>query len=143
MSEMLANQYFISERYFEALKEYSKLPNEMKNAPSIKEKMIICAALDEKFEEAVSLLTELFVNNFGLLNKLNVQDEESFHKELLNKLEIQNEKRTKYSDIIKMKMAILNIFFDSDKSLNFLKELKASIYADSVNSILQLLKKTK
>lgn len=132
MSEMLANQYFISERYSEAFEEYSKLPREKQNNIIIKEKMIISAAFDENFEDALSMIKELIRDQFDKSNKIKINTEAYPSIEVINKFESQTKQKQGYKDVIKMKIAILTFFSDQDKSFEIFKELKGSIYADIV-----------
>lgn len=132
MSEMLANQYFISERYSEALEEYSKLPKVRRKNIIIKEKMIISATLDENFEVALPMLHELIKDKFGQSHSIKIDAQVCPCIEVVNKLESQNKQGQEYKDVIKMKIAILTFFSDQDKSLEIFKELKGSVYADIV-----------
>lgn len=141
MSEMLANQYFISERYSEAFEEYSKLPQERQNNIVIKEKMIISAALDENFKDALSMIKELLKDKFSQSNKIKIDTEVRPSIEVINKFENQTKQKQEYKDVIKMKIAILTFFSDQDKSLDYFKKLKESIYADIVDPFLKSLNK--
>ena len=137
MSEMLANQYFISERYSEAFEEYSKLPKVRRKNIIIKEKMIISATFDENFEEALSMLRELIKDKFGQSDSIKINAQVCPCIEVVNKLESQNKQGQEYKDVIKMKIAILTFFSDQDKSLRYFEKLKDSSYADLINSFLK------
>jgi len=142
MSEMLANQYFISERYSEAFEEYSKLPRERKNNVVIREKMIISAAFDENFEDALSMIKGLMRDKLNKSNEIKIDTEVCPSIEAISKFESQIKQKQEHKDVIKMKIAILTFFSDQDKSLDYFKKLKGSIYADIVNPFLKSLNKT-
>ncbi len=138
MSEMLANQYFISGRYFEAFEEYSRLPKEKRDNLMIRKKMIISTTMNENFEKALSLLKELVLRDFSLFkNEMKTTDVECLCKEIVNKLEIQNKQKVESADKKKMQIAILNFFYNQDKSLEYFKKFEYSNYSDIVQPFLQ------
>lgn len=140
MSEMLANQYFISERYFEALDEYSKLSEEMKNDPLIKNKMIVCATLNKNFELAMVLLKELIRSNLYLSEDKSIELKECPGCDAINKLEKKITGEKGLENVKKMQLAILRCITDQTRSLEIFENLKDSIYADIVRPFLQELK---
>ena len=140
MSEMLANQYFISERYFEALDEYSKLSEEMKNDPLIKNKMIVCATLNKNFELAMVLLKELIRSNLYRSDDKGIELKECPGCDAINKLEKKITGEKGLENVKKMQLAILRCITDQTRSLEIFENLKDSIYADIVRPFLQELK---
>ncbi len=142
MSEMLANQYFIAERYFEALGEYSKLSKKQKSNPVIKKKLIICAALNNDFEKALSVLTEWIVDNFKQSFEIQNDPDEYHIIETTQKLEKEILEKKGDKELKKMQIAILSYFSDQTKSFEIFNQLKDSIFQDIVNSFLQTLQST-
>ncbi|NOX17840.1 MAG: hypothetical protein GXO87_06105 [Chlorobi bacterium] len=140
MSEMLANQYFISGRYFEALEEYSKLPREKQNDLLIKKKMIICSALNGSFERALFLLKDMPTDDNSLYYGLQLMKDECFCEKLLEKLEGQKKQIIKNDEAKKMQTAILSYFTEREKSLEYFYGLKNSGYSDIVNTFLSSIK---
>jgi len=142
MSEMLANQYFIAERYFEALGEYSKLSKKRKNNPVIEKKIIICAALNNDFEKALSVLKEWVIENFKQSVEIKSDSDEYHTIETTKKLENELLEKKGHVDLKLMQIAILSFFSDRTKSLEIFIQLKDSIFQDIINSFLQTLQNT-
>ncbi|MCF6270384.1 MAG: hypothetical protein L3J41_11775 [Melioribacteraceae bacterium] len=140
---MLANQYFISERYFEALEEYSKLTPERINDPIIKMKIIICAALNKNFEKALSLLKEIPVDENSSYYGLKLLKEIYLCEKMLEQLEKRKNPNSENDEAKRMLMAILSRFTDRKKSLEYFNGLKSSGYSDIVNDFLCSIKEIK
>jgi|GEM_PF-4181243 len=137
MSEMQANQYFISGRYSEALSEYSKLAATKENDVVVKEKMIISAALTENFALALSLLDEIVTNYSKFLDEINIDADTCFYNEIVKKLEMQKVQKKRDTEVKNMKIAILMFFPNQNKAMKYFKKLKDSSYADLINSFLK------
>ena len=137
MSEMLANQYFISGRYSEALSEYAKLTSTTENDVVVKEKMIMSAALTENFELALNLLLMLINEKVKILSINTINNSVCPCTDIVNKLE--NGEKANNTSIMEteMKIAILSFFTDRNKSVKYFTKLKESEYADIVNSFLK------
>ena len=143
MSEMLANQYFISGRYSEALSEYSKLPATKQNDVVVKEKMIISATLVENFALALSLLDEIVTNYSKFLDEINIDADACFCPEIVKKLEMQKVQKKRDTEVKNMKIAILMFFQNQNKAMKYFEKLKDSSYADLINSFLTSINKIK
>lgn len=94
--------------------------------------------MNENFEKALSLLKELVLRDFSLFkNEMKTTDVECLCKEIVNKLEIQNKQKVESADKKKMQIAILNFFYNQDKSLEYFKKFEYSNYSDIVQPFLQ------
>ncbi len=136
----MANQYFISGRYFEALDEYSKLPMERQDDLLIKKKMIICAALNNNFEKALVLLSKIRADSNSDHYGLQLLKDECLCDKLLEKLESQKNRNVRNDEQTGMQIAILSYFTDRAKSLKFFNELKNSGYSNIVNDFIETVK---
>jgi len=139
---MLANQYFISGRYSEALSEYSKLTSTTENDVVVMEKMIMSAALTENFECALNLLLTLINEKVETLSTNTINNSVCPCTEIVNKLENDRKVNKTSSMETEMKIAILSFFTDKDKSMKYFQKLKKSCYADMIKPVLTSLKNT-
>jgi len=138
MSEMQANQYFISGRYSEALSEYEKLPI-IKHNKNILGKMIISAALNNNFISALDLLSEMARKKEKQQSESTIDDFECPCEDLVYKLERDSIKENELTEEIKMKIAILSFFINREKSMEYFNQLKVSEYASTVNAFMKSL----
>ncbi len=138
MSEMLANQFFISGRYFEALEEYSKLPEDKLKDPLIMKKMIICAALNKNFKKALELLENMPNDATASRENLRILKDECLCEQLLKDLETRTGENQYEENVIKMQIAILSYFTDKEKSLQYFNKLNNFNFSNLTKEFLKI-----
>ena len=64
---MLANQYFMTERYLEACELYKKVLSVNSSNSIVKKKLLSCFVLTGKLSEAMDIFTQLILKDFEIL----------------------------------------------------------------------------
>jgi pentatricopeptide repeat protein len=119
-SEMLGNQYFIARKYQSAAVSLREaLTNDPQNN-SAKKKLIICYTQLGEVKKALQLFNELIEDEIDLIINTNVEEEFCPCPELIEKygsvLPYENNSKD-----LKIMLAILWLYCDAPKSLNFFK----------------------
>jgi len=87
MNEMLANQYFIVQRFEDAYQEFEDVLKVHPSNSLVKKRLILCYLYLGKVEEAFELYTEVITSNINTIieNEINVYDQPC--KKMIHKLE--------------------------------------------------------
>lgn len=140
MCEMLANQYFLTHRFGEALKIYEKIFKDEINDSNILEKMIVCYTLESNTEKAIQLLERLMSEKPDFAESM--KDDPDFCPcyEVLD--EIRNGKGAFSSEYKKyLALGILSLFIDTKEALHWMHKANELEKSEEITKIISHIEK--
>ncbi len=126
MSEMLGNQYFISQRYELARIIFQKNLLVFPDNPCVKKKLIICDIELGLIDEAFNLFHRLVTENPECFINKDDQIDDSPCYELIFEYETN---KTELSDLTKdLTLGMLWLFINIDESIKYIKKVEKNNY---------------
>lgn len=141
MSEMLANHYFLSRNYAQAIDAFSKTFRE--NYPNnILKKLIICDITQGKIATAKEYFLRVISADPYLIIKTNIKEEDCPCPELISNFEKNVYPPNSLDDLISLGM--LWLYCDLTKSIEYVNRVKLSSPRDQfINQSLNILNQIK
>ena len=128
MNEMLANQYFIVERFEDAYQQFEEVLKIHPSNSLVKKRLILCYIHLGKVKEAFELFTEVITSNINTLieNEIDVYDEPC--KKMIHKLQNLSSDITGTDKLIQL--GILWMYCNAKTSRKYFEQLKSMIPND-------------
>ena len=121
-SEMLGNQYFIARKYDSAAISLHKALMDNPNNNQAKKKLILCYTQLGEINKALQLFQELIIDDIDLIINTNVEEDYCPCPDLIAKYGGILPYESNSKDL-KIMLAILWLYCDAPKSLNFFKTI--------------------
>ncbi len=134
MNEMLANHYFLTGNFSNALLEFEKIVVEDPTQKCFTRKLMICYLQTENYEKALNLFNEMIYENINYFIENDDLNESCPCKELIIKIESNKNYITNSESLIKL--GVLWAYFDLPTSFEMFRK------AFVINTTDQKLKQT-
>lgn len=135
MSEMLGNQYFLARRYAEACRELEAELSKSSNPNRIAKKLIICYLQTNQLGKAFDTFYRLVQDDLKIITGTNPEKDDCPCPEIIDEnlplLKFKNDFE------LNLKLGILWLYCDAEKSLEFFNKIKTdNNYHTKINNII-------